>query len=716
MIRIGILGLSALLCIVFTGCQRSEERRSSLSAAAAVTEERLLGAAAESSQWMTYGGTYEEQRYSRLSRIDRDNVEELGLVWFADYDTNQQQNGTPLFIDGVLYVSTAWSKVYAFDARTGEQLWQYDPEVPGEWALKICCGMVNRGIAAWNGKIYIGTLDARLVAIDAKTGREAWSTLTIDAENIDSPLQRYAITGAPRVVKGKVLIGNAGSEFGVRGYVSAYDAETGAMAWRFYTVPGNPADGFENEAMKRAAETWSGEWWKLGGGGTAWDAIVYDPVNDLVFFGTGNGTPWNQRERDPQGGDNLYLTSIMAVEPDTGEYVWHYQTVPAETWDYDAASPLTIADINFEGQERRVVMQGSKNGFFYVLDAATGELLRADAFTEVNWADGVDMATGRPRVRPEARYDTGKPFNQLPGIQGAHTWHANAFSPETGLIYIPTQHVYFPMVVDPNYEPDSVGMNIGVDFGARITYYQDNPDQPNEHVGFLKAWDPVAGKEVWRGEPSEGAPGGALATAGGLVFQGGGSSREFRAYDAKTGEKLWSYHTQTGVLAGPITYEIDGQQYLAVSVGGNNKYTSDYYAPNHSRMLVFGLNGTATLPPAAQDFVPRPLDPPAATAAPEVVATGHDRYSRYCAACHGENGQTRGASFPDLTRTPLLHSQEGFDAVVLKGALSERGMASFADVLRSEDTQAIRAFIVARANIRKDSQSSEASPSGNVHE
>jgi len=614
-------------------------------------------------------------------------------VWFADYDTNLTQAGTPLYIDGVIYVSTAWSKVYAFDAKSGKPLWQYNPKTPGEWIQNVCCGIVNRGIAAWNGKIYLGTLDGRLVAIDAKTGKEAWSTMTVDKT------KHYSITSAPRVAKGKVLIGNSGGEFGVRGYISAYDAETGKLDWRFYTVPGNPKDGFESEALKKAAATWGGEWWKLGGGGTVWDAIVYDPVTDLIYFGTGNGTPWNQRKRDPSGGDNLYLASVIAVKADTGEYVWHYQSTPADTWDYDAVSPMMTVNLTLDGKERHVILQPCKNGFFYVLDAATGELLRADPFTEVNWADGVDLKTGRPRVRKEARYPPGKPFNLAPGVQGAHGWHANAYSPETGLIYIPTQLAYFPMVDDPKYAPSAVGYNLGIDFGAQFTFYRDHPDAKRDFVGYLQAWDPVAGKPVWKGELNQGPTGGALATAGGLVFQGGGSAQEFRAYDAKTGEKLWSVPTQTAVLSGPISFELDGQQYVAVSVGGNT--LGGYYAPNYSRMLVFGLNGKVQLPPV-QPFTPRPLDPPPATAAANVVEAGSAKYTQYCAPCHGEKGQTRGANFPDLTRTPLLHTQEGFDQVVLKGVLSEKGMASFAAALKPEDTQAVRAFIISRANELKN--------------
>jgi PQQ-dependent dehydrogenase (methanol/ethanol family) len=529
------------------------------------------------------------------------------------------------------------------------------------------------------------------------------------------PSKHYSITSAPRVAKGKVLIGNSGGEFGVRGYVSAYDAQTGKLAWRFHTVPGNPADGFESEAMKKAAATWGGEWWKLGGGGTVWDAIVYDPTTDLVYFGTGNGTPWNQRMRDPTGGDNLYLASIVAVKADTGEYVWHYQSTPGDTWDYDAVSPMMTVNLSLDGKERHVLLQPCKNGFFYVLDAATGELLKADPFTEVNWADGVDMKTGRPRVRKEARYSEGKPFNLAPGVQGAHGWQANAFSPETGLVYVPTQEAYFPMVEDPNYKPSAVGYNLGLDFGAQTTFYRANPKAKSGFTGYLQAWDPVTGKQVWKGEPNERGSGGALATAGGLVFHGGGSSGEFRAYDAKTGEKLWSVNAQTGVIAGPITYELDGKQYVAASVGAS-AFGGDYYAPNYSRMLVFTLGGTAQLPPV-KPYTPRPLDPPPATAAADVVQAGQGKYSQYCAACHGENGQTRGANFPDLTRTPMLHSQEGFDAVVLNGVLSAKGMASFAKVLKPEDTQALRAFSDrARDRAQEEPAVRRAAPQATQHE
>jgi alcohol dehydrogenase (cytochrome c)/quinohemoprotein ethanol dehydrogenase len=701
MICTRIAGLAAVLSVALLGCQKAEQPAPPVAdtgPAANVTAERLLKAADEPSQWMTYGGTYSEQRFSALKQVNRDNVKTLGLAWFADYDTNLTQAGTPLYIDGVVYVSTAWSKVYAFDAKTGKQLWQYNPKTQGEWAVKVCCGIVNRGIAAYNGKIYVGTLDARLVAIDAKSGKEVWSTPTFDPAKREDPLFRFAITMAPRVAKGKVFIGASGGEFGVRGFIAAFDAETGKESWRFYTVPGNPADGFENEAMKKAAATWSGDWWKVGGGGTVWDAAIYDPVTDLLYFGTGNGTPWNQSNRDPKTGDNLYLASIIAVKPDTGEYVWHYQTTPQDTWDYDSVSPMMTVDLQFDGKQRHVLLQPCKNGYFYVLDAATGELLSAKAFTEVNWSDGVDMKTGRPKVIRQARYQKAA-FNLAPGVQGGHGWHSNAYSPDTGLIYIATQQATFPMVPDPKYQLSSVGYNLGIDFAAQTTYYPKNPTAKNEFVGYLQAWDPATGKQVWKGDVNQGPTGGALATAGGLVFQGSGGGQELRAFDARTGEKLWSFKTQTGILPGPITFELDGQQYVAASVGG--AVQGGYFAPNHSRMLVFALNGKAVLP-EPQPYTQPPLDPPPATASADVVKQGTEHYSKYCAACHGTNGQTRGSTFPDLTRTPLLHAQQAFDQVVLQGARAERGMASFGSVLQPADSAAIRAYIVARATELKN--------------
>jgi len=657
--------------------------------AANVTSERLSNAASEPSQWMTVGGTYEERHYSPLNEVNRDTVSRLGLSWFADYDTNLSQQGTPLYIDGVIYVSTAWSKVYAYDARTGAQLWQYDPQTPKEIAIKVCCGIVNRGIAAYEGKIYLGTLDGYLVAINAKTGQEEWRKLTVDAD------KQYTVTSAPRVIKGQVVIGNSGSEFGVRGYLGAYNATTGEDIWRVYTVPGNPELGFENPQMEMAAKTWSGNWWELGGGGTVWDAIVYDEINNLVVFGTGNGTPWDQRVRDPNGGDNLFVASLLAVDADSGEYAWHYQTTPGDTWDYDAMSPIMLLDLPFNGEQTRVVVQPNKNGMMYVLEAATGKLLKADAFTEVNWNTGVDMVTGRPIEVPEARYSRDEIYNLAPGVQGGHGWHANAFNPETGLVYIATQRAYFVMRTAENFVPNPQGTNLGIDMGASFVYMRDNPDAPREFVGYVTAWDPVAGKAVWKSEEHDGPTGGVLSTGGGLVFSGGGNNtNEFRAYDTVSGQKLWSFDTQTGMVAAPITFELDGKQYVAASVGINS--AGNYYAPNYSRLLVFAIDGAAVLPTPVSFTAPQ-LNPPPLTASAEEVAAGQQHYNANCAICHGNGGAARGANFPNLLVSPMLNAQEAFDSIVLQGVRQERGMVSFADRLQPADTSAIRAYLISRA-------------------
>jgi alcohol dehydrogenase (cytochrome c)/quinohemoprotein ethanol dehydrogenase len=708
MIRTRTLGMGLVLsATILAGCARKDDTPTASDAsgpAANVTAERLVNAAQEPGQWMSYGGTYSEQRFSGLRQIDSTNVGSLGLQWFADYETNQNQHGSPLYVDGVIYVSTARNVVHAFDAKTGRELWKYNPMIQGE-RLRYNLGLVNRGIAAWDGRIYMGTLDARLVAIDAKTGKEAWSVDTVP-ESLglgEEMSKRYSITMAPRVAKGKVFIGGSGGEYGVRGWIAAYDAVTGKEAWRFWTVPGDPSKPVESEVLAKAVETWEGEWWKSGGGGTVWDAAVYDPETDLLFFGTGNATPWNALARGPKIGDALYAASIIAVRPDSGEYVWHYQQVPADTWDYDAVSPMMTADLVIDGQRRHVLLQPSKNGFFYVFEAATGKLLSADPFTEVNWATGVDLKTGRPIEVKGARYEK-EPWNLAPGVQGGHSWHPNAFSPATGLVYIPAWEAYFTMA---NPQPGSGpprggagGFNLGVAFGARVPDDQLKPHARRGVSGRLKAWDPVARKVVWETEPYSGAgpTSGVLATAGNLVFMGNGGGKVLSAYDAKTGAKLWSYDAKTAVFAAPISYELDGRQYIAASVGG--AVQGGYFAPTNARMLVFALDGKAVLPEPAP-YTPPPLDPPPSTAAPEVITRGEQVYGQHCSVCHGLNGVQARTSFPNLTVTPLLHTQQGFDQVVLQGARTDRGMGSFAKELSAEDAVAVREYLVSRANVLK---------------
>jgi quinohemoprotein ethanol dehydrogenase len=659
-------------------------------------------AAPTDSEWLTYGRTYDEQRFSPLAAVNAENVGQLGLAWSADLDTARGQEGTPLVIDGKIYITTAWSKVKAFDAVTGEALWEYDPEVPGETGPKACCDVVNRGMAAWGGKLFLASLDGRLIALDRETGKEDWSTVTVDQS------KSYTITGAPRVIDGKVIIGNSGAEFGVRGYVSAYDAESGEQLWRFYTVPGAPGeDANEPEYLKKARETWKGEFWKGGGGGTVWDAMAYDPELDLLYIGVGNGAPWNQAIRSPGGGDNLYLSSVVAVRPDSGEYVWHYQTTPGDTWDFTATQHIMLADLTIGGKPRKVLMQAPKNGYFYVLDRATGELLSAENYVPQNWTTGMDMATGRPIVAPEARFDlTGKPFIGTPGAGGGHNWHPMAFNPTQGLVYIPAIEAAFPFFPEAGWQRDDQrGMNTGIDLSAG-----GMPADPAARAaakaatkGALIAWDPVAQKERWRVPHASPWNGGLLSTAGGLVFQGNAAGN-FVAYSAKDGTQLWSFFAQTGIIAPPITYSIGGEQYVAVLAGWGGVWPlspagilsgQEKPLPNVSRLLVFKLGGTAKLPP--QDFKRAPLDPPPFKGTAAQVASGNYDYGRYCSQCHND-AAIGGTVTPDLRRSAALGNPDTWMAIVHDGALTANGMVSFSPSLSRERIEAIRQYVIKRAN------------------
>jgi quinohemoprotein ethanol dehydrogenase len=672
-----------------------------------VDDARIRNADDFPGDWLTHGRTYTEQRFSPLDQINRDTVAGLGMAWSADLDTSRAQEATPIVVDGRIFVSTAWSNVKAFDAVTGEALWSWDAAVDRAKGADACCDVVNRGVAYWEGKVYVGTLDGRLVALDADTGAQVWSTATFD------PALKYTITGAPRIIKGQVMIGNGGAEYGVRGYVSAYDANTGELTWRFYTVPGNPADGFENDVMAAAANTWNGSWWNLGGGGTVWDAIAYDPTLDLMYIGVGNGSPWNQALRSPGGGDNLFLSSIVALDPDDGSYKWHYQTTPGETWDFTATQPIMIADLTIEGAQRRVVMQAPKNGFFYVLDAATGEFISAENFINVNWATHIDPATGRPVENPDARYELSENgFIVIPGPLGGHNWYPMAFSQNTGLVYIPVTENFAGYYPDREFVVNPTGWNTGNDF-ARGAGLVRNAAQRPTNTAFLLAWDPVTQQERWRVThtvPTDGA--GVLATAGGLVFQGNRSG-EFVAYNDETGERLWAGTTQAGVMAAPATYLVNGEQYLALMVGAPSAFGGNSGVPagfdvtttastNNSRLLVFKLGADAQLPtePVLQaDAATGTRELPQTNASNEVIAQGQRAYEQICSACHGTNAvSSRAGVFPDLRMSARLGDAAAWSAVVVDGILADRGMVSFAASLREGDVEAIRAFVIRRAN------------------
>ena len=666
-------------------------------AQANVTQERLVKADEHPGQWMAYGRSYSEQRFSPLTDINKQSVKNLSLAWYGDFDTNLTQESTPVVVDGTLYVTTAWSKVYAFDAKTGALKWKYDPKVPRDWNVKLCCGQVNRGVAVWEGKVYLGTLDARLVAIDAESGREVFDVYTAD------PSQSYSITGAPRVANGLVFIGNGGAEFLMRGYISAFDAKTGELVWRWYVVPGDPSKPQENEALERAVKTWdpAGKWWEPGGGGSTWDGITYDPETNLVYVGTGNGGPWPSAIRSPAGGANLYTNCIVALNADTGEYVWHYQTTPEDSWDYDGVAQIMTADLEIDGQIRHVVMQAPKNGFFYVLDAKTGELLRAKNYVTVNWTDGLDE-NGYPRFNPMAHYGrTGMGFIVMPPSGGAHTWNPMAMDPNQGLVYIPTVDGTFPLVALPEGDNNPMGQKLSIDFTKMFSLYQEQNVKPVNNT-YITAWDPVKGEVAWRYDLKGVRGGGTLATAGGLVFQGN-SKQEFAAYDSSNGERLWVTNVQTGVVGGPASYAVDGEQYVAVAVGsgGAAGRPDAYYLSNHSRILAFKLGGTAKLP-EPEPLPPMPvLDPPAVTASAEQLEHGGQLYNRFCVVCHGQEGQSR-AVFPDIRYSSALQAQEDFDAIVLDGIREENGMVSFAEAMDKEDTAALREYVIKLANDAKN--------------
>ena len=663
---------------------------------------RIAAADNEPGNWLSYGRSYDEQRYSPLDQVNDSNVSELGLAWHYDFDTNRGLEASPIVVDGVMFTSGAWSRVYALDARSGELLWQYDPQVPPEWAVHACCDVVNRGVALWQGAVFVGTLDGRLISLDAATGSVNWSVQTTDR---DKP---YTITGAPRVVKGKVIIGNGGAEYGVRGYVSAYDAASGALSWRFYTVPGNPADGFESAAMERAAQTWNGEWWQYGGGGTVWDSMAYDPELNLLYIGVGNGSPWNQQIRSPGGGDNLFLSSIVALNPDTGEYVWHYQTTPGETWDYTATQHLILAELEFDGVPRKVIIQAPKNGFFYVLDRETGDLVSADPYVNITWATHVDPETGRPVEVEGARYKEG-PALVIPAPYGAHNWHPMAFSPDTGLIYIPAQDIPFVYGTDENFVFTPGLWNVGVN-ALYASFPEQTPEVQAQLVDMVKgqiiAWDPVARREVWRVQHALPSNGGMLATAGNLIFQGNATGT-FAAYRADTGEQLWSTPAQTGVVAPPVTYTVDGEQYVTVLAGWGGAFPlfgGDFAhaagVRNNSRILTFKLGAGGSLPPLEMpDLV---LDPPPRIDDPEAIARGKQLYSDRCMVCHGD-GAVGGGVIPDLRYMDAAKHQAWL-GVVIGGMHQQKGMVSFAGALTAEDATDIQAFVIERAHQLLESQ------------
>jgi len=667
--------------------------------------QRVLNADSESENWLLHGRTYDESRFSPLKDINDSNVQDLGLAWSFETGTNRGHETTPIVVDGMMFISAPWSVVFALDPKTGEKLWSFDPQADKAWARNACCDVVNRGVAVWEDQVIFATIDGRLISLNKDSGKVNWDILTIDKS------KPYTITGAPRIIDGKIIIGNGGGEYGVRGYISAYDVQDGSILWRFFTVPGNPDDPFESEALAKAAETWSGgQWWEVGGGGTVWDSMAYDPDLNLLYIGTGNGSPWNRYVRSPGGGDNLYLSSIVAINPDNGEYVWHYQTTPGDSWDYTATQHMILADLEIDGALRKVIMQAPKNGFFYVIDRTTGEFISANNFVPMNWASHVDPETGRPVEIQETNHKS-QPALTTPGPLGGHNWHPMSYSPKTGLVYIPAQETLFIYSTDKEFE-----YNPGTWNTAQInemTYLPKDPDElamvDSATVGYLLAWDPIAQREVWRAQYKRPWSGGVLSTDGNLVFQGTSDGR-FVAYAADSGDLLWSMDTGQGIVAPPITYKIDNEQYVAVQVGYGGVYAlmGGFEADNENperdgRMMVFKIGGDKLEKPVKTIVQMNPtlveMNSDALT-----IARGEYEYYEHCGVCHGLDA-IGGGVLPDL-RMLDAQSNASFLGSVL-GGVHGSGMASFKDVITTQQAIQIHEYIKSQAVLTGISEAAE---------
>ena len=680
---------------------------SSSSSVGLIDDKRIINAESEPGNWIAHGRTYEEQRFSPLLKINKESVSDLGLAWYKDMGTNRALEATPIVVDGIMFFTSTWSRVYAVEAKTGKTIWKFDPEVPGEWARKACCDIVNRGVAVYEGKVFFASLDGRLFSLNAETGEKIWEVDTITDRS-----RAYTITGAPRAAKGKVFIGNGGAEYGVRGYVTAYDSETGEQVWRFFTVPGDPSLGFEDPAMEMAAKTWKGtDWWEFGGGGTVWNSIVYDPDFNNVYLGVGNGSPWTREIRSPGGGDNLFLASIVAVDADTGKYKWHYQTTPEDNWDYTAVQDMALADMEVDGEQKKVLLQAPKNGFFYVIDRSNGKVLRAHPFAAVTWATHVDLETGRPVENPDVDYSENGSF-VLPGPLGAHNWQAMSVDLDSGLVYIPAQENAFFYAIDENYKKTGIykrnpgRWNMGIEMSSLAQNVLANLESMPEPGGFLKAFDPLTGETKWSVPIPHYWNGGVLGTAGGLVFQGDALGM-FSAYDKETGERLWEFNTYTSMLAPPISFEIDGEQYVSVLTGsgGGDLFGGEPLPPieiqasltynNFGRLLVFKLGGKEKLPiPDVRDTtIPEQA---LADASVAQIQNGESNYNQYCAVCHGFVVKSAGG-LPDL-RKMTTGTHDLFNKIVLEGILGSNGMAGFADVLSEEEVSNIHHYVRARAH------------------
>lgn len=673
----------------------SKKRSFAARLAAALVSAAPLAAAAGGGNWAHYGGSSDETHFSELQQINSSNVARLGLAWFAELHTNPT-NTTPLAVDGVIYLAAGYSVVHAFDAVTGKLLWRYDPQAAVRAGEKLRYAWGIRGLAYADGRLIVGTIDGRLISLDARTGKPVWSTLTVD------PNDSLNITGIPRIMGDKVIIGNGGADMGpVRGYVTAYALRTGKQVWRFYTVPGDPKKEHD-PAMVMAAQTWSGEWWKDGGGGTAWNGLTYDAELDQVYIGVGNGGPWNWKIRNPEGKDNLFLASIVALDARTGRYRWHYQVNPNDAWDFSAAMDMVLATLPIEGKPRKVLMQAPKNGFLYVLDRVTGKVLSAEKLVRVTWADRIDLETGRPVERPGIRYESGS-TTLWPSYYGGHNWQPMAYNPKRALLYVPTLEMpasWSDQGIDPaTWKRIKGTINSGLLAPIGV------PGQPDVHdTSKLIAWDPVLQRLIWAVPTTDGQNPGVLATAGDLVFQGE-TNGTFNAYDAANGRRLWSYSAGVAVTGSPITYSVGDKQYVAVvtspPVGPQSTLARRAgwtwsYREHPRRLLVFALDAKAELPSTPPHHAITPLEDKSFAPDPALVARGEKLYSEYaCRACHGSDAISGGGA-PDLRASPVTLDAEAFRAVVRDGALVAAGMPRFGE-FSPQDAEAIRHYVRKRA-------------------
>ena len=669
-----------------------------------VTDERVINSSsAEPGSWLTYGQNFKEQRFSELTQINTNTITRLGLAWTKQVgDYNMRMQGTPLVVDGVMYVSNGWSVIYALDATTGEEIWKYDPEVDRSYIRLACCGPAhNRGVAVYEGKVFVGTFDGRLIAVDANTGKEVWDVDTWIPEG----LGRFNITGAPRAAAGKVYIGQGSGESGHRrGYVTAYDADTGQVAWRFFLVPGDPSQPFEHPEMELAAQTWGGEWWKYGGGGTAWNSLVYDEEFNSLYIGVGNGAPWPREIRSPGGGDDLFLSAIVSVDVETGRMNWYYQTTPGDNWDYSSAMDMTLGEIEFGGEMRKVVLQAPKNGFFYVIDREDGELLRALPYTDgIDWATHVDMETGRPVENPDVVYES-EPQWIMPANSGAHNWEPQSWDNELGLMYFYYHDIanFYSLdegfVETGEYEIRERGLSLGWGEGEYRRRLMEEAGPRPESQAFIGAFDPITGGYKWRHELKSDYNGGVVATRGGLLFHPEGTG-EFSARDTNDGQLLWRYKAPgTFRSTSVMTYQVEEDQYVATMMNGNRAIDLG------GTVLVFKLDGNLDLP--IPDIVQRSVpDLPDDVFSVTQISEGDDIYHAQCASCHGGIGIPNEVAIvaPDL-RLMTLSSHQAMADIVLGGSRADRGMPEFRDAVTPDQLQAIRAFIIEQARRLKEFQ------------